>query len=111
MILERDETSLGILNSSSFCSIKKGGDIASLFYSLIAGLDSKGTSDGGALYLFLEIATITIPSTAIATAGATVSPVVPDKKSHTANAMQMSPTISLSFLTLSIHLPETQADI
>jgi len=65
----------------------------------------------GALYLFLEIATITIPSTAIAIAGATVSPVVPDKKSHTANAMQMSPTISLSFLTLSIHPPETQADI
>ncbi len=53
----------------------------------------------GVPYLFLEIATITIPSTAIAIAGATVSPVAPDKKSHTANAMQMSPTISLSFLT------------
>jgi hypothetical protein len=31
-------------------------------------------------------------------AGARVLPVVPVKKSHTAIAMQMSPTISLSFL-------------
>ena len=69
------------------------------FVPLVVGVGFEG--DGGRVvcYLFLEIATITIPSTAIATAGATVLPVAPEKKSHAANAMQMSPTISLSFLT------------
>ena len=63
------------------------------------------------LYLFLEIATITMPSIAMAIAGAMVSPVAPDRNSHTASAMQMSPAISLSFLILSTYLPETQAEI
>lgn len=78
---------------------------------LVAGGGFQGGEWRGVLYLFLEIATIIIPSTAMATAGATASPVAPDKNSHTANAMQMSPTISLSFLTSSIPPPETQADI
>jgi len=79
--------------------------------NLVAGVGLEGNEGRGELYLFLAIATITMPSTAMATAGATVSPVVPDKNSHAANAMQISPTISLSFLTCSIHLPETLADI
>jgi len=70
-----------------------------LLYKMSAGVGFEGDDGQVALYLFLAIATITIPSTAIAIAGATVSPVTPDKKSHTANAMQMRPTISLSFLT------------
>jgi len=51
---------------------------------------------GGGLYLFLEIATIIIPSTPIAIAGATE---LLDSIVHTAKAMQSKPTISLSFLT------------
>lgn len=65
----------------------------------------------GVPYLLLEIATIVIPSMRMAIAGATVSPVAPDKKSHTANAMQISPTISLSFLIYITYPPETQAEI
>ena len=60
---------------------------------------SQGLLAGSMPYLLLEIATITIPSTRMAIAGATVSPVAPDKNSHAANATQMIPTTSLSFLT------------
>ena len=66
---------------------------------LVAGVGFEGDGGQAGFYFFLEIATIIKPSMTIATAGATVSPVAPDRNSHTANAMQMSPTISLSFLT------------
>lgn len=49
-------------------------------------------------YLFLAVATPHIPSTAMAIAGATVSPVVPTNKIHAANARQTIPTMNLSFL-------------
>ena len=57
---------------------------------LVAGVGFEGDECRGALYLFLEIATITIPSTAIVIAGATVSPVVPDKKSHTEKTLMIA---------------------
>ena len=63
------------------------------------------------LYLFLEVATAHKPSTTKAIAGVIIPPVVPLNKIHRAYAIQRIPTISLSFLTLSIHPPETQADI
>lgn len=81
------------------------------FYNLGSGGRIRKDEGWGVPYLFLDIATIIIPSTAIVIAGATVSPVVPDKKSHTANAMQISPTISLSFLNCITYPPETQAEI
>jgi hypothetical protein len=50
-------------------------------------------------YPRLEIAIIVIPSIRTAIAGATVPPLAPAKNIHTAKAIQMIPTMNLSFLT------------
>ena len=71
----------------------------------------EGDEGQAGFYFFLEIATMIMPSIAMLIAGATVSRVVLDKNSHTASAMQMSPTISLSFLTYFTQPPETRVDI
>jgi len=66
---------------------------------LVAGVGFEGDEGQAGLYLFLEVATAHKPSTIKAIAGATIPPVVPLKKIHSAYAIQRTPTISLSFLT------------
>ena len=52
-------------------------------------------------YLRLEIAIIVIPSIKTAIAGATVPPFAPARNIHIAKAIQMIPTMNLSFLIYS----------
>jgi len=51
-----------------------------------------------AYYRRLEIAIVIIPSIATAMAGAAVPPLAPAKNIHIAKAIQMIPTMNLSFL-------------
>jgi len=66
-----------------------------LSISLVAGVGFEGDERREALYLFLAIATVIKPKTPIPIAGPIV---LSARKVHTANAMQSSPTINLSFL-------------
>ncbi len=90
------ESCQGVSQSSVRIRLADDRRVNSILAFQLLELDSKGTRGG--LYLFLGVAAIIVPSTATATASATLLPVVSGTNSHAPNAMQRISTTNLPFL-------------